>query len=140
MKRARGLYDFYEAPPRTAAALELRDFGEEANSRLSSRGHTSERKEGQQAIQVAGEHLGPAEAMGTVIGGGLGNLLTSRLGPFGQGAGSTVGGMIGGALGGLLDGPVPESVARGVLLPSERDYPGYWGYSGYDGVGGWRRR
>lgn len=140
MKRAKGLYDFYEVPAGSAAALELRDFGEEANSGLPNwRRKARVGRAVDEAVQVAEGGTGLGRTMGELLGGAAGGALGSRFGKFGEGLGGAIGYKLGGAIGSTLDGPVPESVARGVLTPNERDYPGYWGYSGDDGLGGWRR-
>lgn len=131
-----------ETHENTLSALtlpELRAFGERASSRLPNLGRDrGNARDARRAIEVA--ENGPGGAMGGLAGGWLGGVLGSRLplGEFGKWAGRYLGAKAGEALGSQLDGPVPESVARGVMTPAERDYPGYWGYSGDDAVGGWR--
>ncbi|WP_143348258.1 hypothetical protein [Ensifer adhaerens] len=132
-------YDTYSQDPKTPKLQALRDFGLDGSRRLPNFGR--ERSDGRnepKAIEVA--EGGPGGTMGGLAGGWLGGVLGSRLplGEFGKWAGRYLGAKAGEAIGSHLDGPVPESVARGVMTPAERDYPGYWGYSGDDAVGGWR--
>lgn len=124
----------------TAQTLqERRAFGDDASGRLPNLGRErGNARDARRAIEVA--ENGPGGVAGGLAGGWLGGVLGSRLplGEFGKWAGRYLGAKAGETLGSALDGPVPESVARGVMTPAERDYPGYWGYSGDDAVGGWR--
>lgn len=129
----RRAYGTYAQDTKTQTLQALRDFGEVESRRLPNFGR--ERIDGRgdpMAIEIAAG--GPGEAMGGIAGGLLGAYLGGKL-PFGEisrAAGLYLGTKAGEALGSQLDGPVPESVARGVMTPAERDYPGYWGYSGDD--------
>lgn len=135
-------YDTFAKGPKAQTVRELQEFGDEASNGLPNWGRDSaDTRDGGGGIEVA--HSDPGEWAGGVVGGWLGRLLTKRLGATGQLAGAFggqyLGEKVGAGLGAILGGPVPESAARGVMTPAERDYPGYWGYSGDDAVGGWRQ-
>lgn len=135
-------YDTFANGPKAQTVRELQEFGDEASRRLPNLGRDrSNARDGGGGVEVA--HSDPGEWAGGVVGGWLGRRLTKRFGAGGQLGGALVGQYlgekVGAGLGAMLGGPVPESVARGVMTPAERDYPGYWGYSGDDAVGGWQQ-